>query len=132
MTNYVKKEERILNKIMNTMDKLDGTLEKMDKTDSKVKEYFEQKRAIHEIRVIISKAKKVARVENRAIEIAEDDVIYETEEEFEIAKEIDNEFDKLEKNLNSYEETDNKVKSYLKQKEALHEARKILKKAEKL
>ena len=50
MTNYSKKEFKTLGKIEHTIIKLDETLGKMEDTDSKIKHFFEQEKAIHEIK----------------------------------------------------------------------------------
>ncbi|MGY3746817.1 hypothetical protein ACWN8P_06125 [Vagococcus salmoninarum] len=127
MSELTNKEVRLLNKINNELESLAVNLEKMTETDSKVKEFYEQEKAIHNIHVIVRKAKKVEKLEGKAIDKAIDDVIYETESELELAQKIDNDFVKLEETVTKMAESTNKVASFLEQKKALHEARKILK-----
>lgn len=114
------------------INELELTLEKMAETDSRIKHFYEQEKAIHEIRVIIRKAKKVEKLVDQEVTAAIDEVVYETAEELTLAQEIEQEFDKLDQTLAGMSETDSKAKSYLEQQKALHEAKKILKKAKKL
>lgn len=127
MSELTNKEVRLLNKINSELDSLAVNLEKMTETDSKVKEFYEQEKAIHNIHVIVRKAKKIDKTEKKAIEADINDVIYETESELELAQKIDDDFVKLEKTVTKMAESTNKVESFLEQKKALHEARKILK-----
>lgn len=127
MSELTNKEVRLLNKINNELESLAVNLEKMTETASKVKEFYEQEKAIHNIHVIVRKAKKVEKLEGKAIDKAIDDVIYETESELELAQKIDDDFVKIEGTITKMAESTNKVASFLEQKKALHEARKILK-----
>ncbi|MBP1041044.1 hypothetical protein I6N95_08515 [Vagococcus sp. BWB3-3] len=132
MLTFDQKEIRLLTKISHAITELELSLEKLEDTDHKLKHFYEQEKAIHEIRVIIKNAKKVERLVNEEIILTIDDVIYETAEELSLAQEIDQEFEKLEQTLSTIDDTDNKVKSYLEQQKALHEAKRILSNAQKL
>ncbi|MGG5314491.1 hypothetical protein [Enterococcus sp. AZ072] len=132
MSKIEEKEVNVLTKINRTINELELTLEKMDETESKINYFYEQEKAIHEIRVIIRKAKKVAKLVDKEVTRDVDEVVYATEDELTLAQEIDEEFNKLDQTLTNMNETDGKAKSYLEQQKALHEAKKILKKAEKL
>lgn len=132
MTNYAKKEANVLTRIEKELEKLDVSLAKMDDSTNKVSHFYEQEKAIHEIKQIIRSAKKYDKLTAKEAEAAVDEVIYQTEEELDLVNDISNEFDKLDKTLSALGETDSKVKSYVEQKAALHEVKKIIKKADQL
>jgi len=48
------KDLRALEKIGKTVDHLEDTLDKLDGKESKLKEWYEQKKAVHEIKKILS------------------------------------------------------------------------------
>ncbi|MHC5227319.1 hypothetical protein ACYSNW_03455 [Enterococcus sp. LJL99] len=64
MTNYEAKEEKALDKIVATLGKLDDTLSELDTLDNDdkkkhaIKKWFEEKKAIHEIKKIAHEAGK--------------------------------------------------------------------------
>lgn len=127
MANYDAKQEKALNEIADTLVKLDDTLGKLENTDGKVKQYFEQEHAIHEIKKIIRKSNRVEKLEEDKI----DDAVFTAEDVMKTAdenlKSIGNTFVKLDDTLGKLnEDQDSKVKSYLLQKKALHETKKIM------
>lgn len=64
MTNYEAKEDKALEKIVATLGKLDNTLSELDGLDNDdkkkhaIKKWFEEKKAIHEIKKIAHEAGK--------------------------------------------------------------------------
>lgn len=132
MTNYEKREEKALDTIAKKITKLEEHIATMEETDSKVKHYFAQEEAIHDIRSITRHIAKIAKLEDKADakEIKEAEKL--TEEEIKAITDIDKEFDKLETTLEKLDDSENKVKSYLEQKKAIHEIKKLLKEAGKL
>lgn len=132
MTDYEKKEAKLLGKIGKEMAKLDESLAKMEETDSKIKHFYEQEKALHEVKSIIRKENKIEKDEVKAAEKevsgAEDWLNHEDS----LVKGIVQEIEKLNSTLSGIDEDDNKVKSYLEQKKAIHEIKSILKKADKL
>ena len=58
MTNYEKKEEKVLEKIADEIIRLDETLDEMEETSNRAKAWFEQKKAVHEIKKILHEADK--------------------------------------------------------------------------
>ncbi|MHC5372376.1 hypothetical protein ACYSNU_01095 [Enterococcus sp. LJL120] len=65
MTNYDAKEEKALEKIADTIDKLDVTLEKFEDTDSRIKAWAEQRKAIFEIKKILHEAGKFEKYDQK-------------------------------------------------------------------
>lgn len=132
MTNYEKREEKALDTIAKKITKLEEHIATMEETDSKVKHYFAQEEAIHDIRSITRHIAKIGKLEDKADakEIKEAEKL--TEEEIKTITDIDKEFDKLEATLEKLDDSENKVKSYLEQKKAIHEIKKLLKEAGKL
>ena len=133
MTDYAKKEQKILNKIEDTFGKLDTTLDKLEESeDTKVKHFVEQEKAIHEIKKIISEGKKLNKNEQNAI----DDVAYEVDawmdSEESLVGKISKYFDELDKTLSNISDDDNHVKRYIEQKKVLHEVKEIAKSVDKL
>lgn len=132
MTDYVKKEAKLLEKIGKEMGKLDESLAKMEDTDSKIKHFYEQEKALHEVKSIIRKENKIEKNEEKAAEKAVEGAENWLDHEDSLVGGIAREIDKLDKTLSGINEDDNKVKSYLEQKKAVHEIKAILKKADKL
>ena len=132
MTDYEKKEAKLLEKISKEMDKLDDSLAKMEDTDSKVKHFYEQEKALHEVKSIIRKENKIEKNEEKAADHEVADVEAWLGHEDSLVKGIFQEIAKLDGTLDGIDEDDNKVKSYLEQKKAIHEIKKILKKADEL
>jgi hypothetical protein len=58
MTDYEKKEDKVLDKIVDEIVRLDATLEKLDETNNRATAWVEQKRAMHEIKKILHEADK--------------------------------------------------------------------------
>lgn len=132
MTDYAKKEAKLLEKIGKEMDKLEVTLEKMEDTDSKVKHYVEQEKALHEVKSIIRKEAKIERNEEKAVDKAAAKVDSWLDHQDSLVSGIWKEIDKLDNTLGNISDDDNKVKAYMEQKKAIHEIKKIVKKADKL
>ncbi|SHH28022.1 hypothetical protein SAMN02745245_00982 [Anaerosphaera aminiphila DSM 21120] len=127
MSNYEEKEAKTLNEIADTLIKLDKTFEDLEESEGRVKHFIEQEKAIHEIKKIVKKCNK--------IEDLEDDHIYDEvlnledlkDFESENLKEIGNTIIDLDKTLEKLDEGKNsKVKSYIEQKKAIHQVKKIL------
>lgn len=132
MTDYAAKEAKVLDKIGKELDKLDGSLGKMEETDSKVKHFFEQKKALHEVKSIIRKENKIDRLEDDAAASDEQAVTGWLDEQGSLVGKINHEIDKLETTLGGISDDDNKVKSFMEQKKAIHEIKSILKTSDKL
>lgn len=79
MTDYEKKEDKALEKIANTLNNLDETLAKLDSLENddekthRIKKWFEEKKAIHEIKKIEHEAGKY---DNYDEDELEDDIAY--------------------------------------------------------
>lgn len=132
MANFEKKETVLVEKIAKEMDKLEATLEKMEDTDSKVKHFYEQEKALHEVKTIIRKENKIEKLEQKAEDEAVDGVTDWLYDEASLVGQINKEVDKLDQTLATIDSDENKVKSYLEQKKAIHEIKKIVKKADQL
>ena len=133
MTDYAKKEQKILNKIQEATEKLDTTLDKVEESEeTKVKHFIEQEKAIHEIKKIISDGKKLYKNEQNAVEDAAYEVSDWMDNEDSLVGNISNRFDKLDKTLSNISDDDNRVKSYIEQKKVLHEVKEIAKSVDKL
>ena len=59
VVNELEREESLINGINKEVEKLDKTLSKIDGDENRVKSYFEQKKALHEIREIVKKVNKL-------------------------------------------------------------------------
>ena len=119
MIDYSEKEAKLLNKISTRIDELESNLAKMDNTDSKIKHFFEQEKALHDIKSII-------RSENKIYKDKAEDVADSMKEETNIAAVISNKIDDLENRLNKLNDDDTKIKSYIEQKKAIADIKKII------
>jgi len=125
MTNYEKKILQALQEIEKTVKKLDDTLDKMENTDSKVKHFIEQERAIHEIKKIAREFHKIEKLaEKDAVEQAHR-ITAEAEQEKALVK-IAMATEKLDTELANIGDDDEKVKSFIAQKELADQIKKIL------
>jgi len=126
MADYEKKIVKALLEIEKTVEKLDETLEKLDGAEGKAKQFIEQEKAIHEVKKISREFDKIEKYEGK--EEAEQahrvkvDVAGQEKALAHIAKEAD----KLEETLSKMSDDDGKVKSFIEQKKAVHEIKKIL------
>lgn len=133
MADYEAREEKLLGKIADRLNTLDETLAKMEDTDSKVKHFFEQEKALHEIRVITRKENRINRDEDKAEEKDEKQMSDWISGQMKLVDDIDKRIDTLDATLAKLDEDkDSKVKSYLEQKKAIEEIKKILKDSDKL
>ena len=133
MANYEAREEKLLGKIANRLSILDETLDKMDDTDSHVKHYFEQEKALHEIRRITREEAKIEKDEQKAAEKSEKQMADWIDDQVDTVKKINERIDTLDHTLDELNEGENsKVKSYMEQKKAISEIKSILKEANKL
>lgn len=133
MADYEAREEKLLGKIADRLNTLDETLAKMEDTDSKVKHFFEQEKALHEIRVITRKENRINRDEDKAEEKDEKQMSDWISGKMKLVDDIDKRIDTLDATLAKLDEDkDSKVKSYLEQKKAIEEIKKILKDSDKL
>lgn len=119
MIDYSEKEAKLLNKINTRIDELENNLDKMDNTDSKIKHFFEQEKALHDIKSII-------RSENKIYKDEAEDVADSMKKETNIAAVISNKIDDLENRLNKLNDDDTKIKSYIEQKKAIADIKKII------
>lgn len=119
MIDYSEKEAKLLNKISTRIDELESNLAKMDNTDSKIKHFFEQEKALHDIKSII-------RSENKIYKDEAEDVADSIKKETTIAAVISNKIDDLENRLNELNDDDTKIKSYIEQKKAIADIKKII------
>ena len=132
MTNYEKREEKALEVIVKKIVELDKHLAEMEDTDNRLKHWNEQEMAIHDIRSITRHIAKIGKLEDKEAAKDAKDAEKLTDEEIKTIESIDKEFDKLEGTLGKLDDSDNKVQSFLEQKKAVFEIKKILKKAGKL
>lgn len=76
MTNYEKKEEKVMEKIIATIEKLDRDLDMIDeqKSDKKkhhFKKWLEEKKALHEIKRLLNEISKYDKYDEKEMEKAE-------------------------------------------------------------
>ncbi|EON3045113.1 hypothetical protein D9Y95_RS13810 [Enterococcus hirae] len=74
MTDFEKKEEKMIEKIARTIEKLDIELEKIDSLDEKkhkFKNWIAEKKAIHEIKRLLHEVGKYDRYDEKEMEKAE-------------------------------------------------------------
>lgn len=75
MSNYEEKENQIIPKIVKTLEKLDDSLERIDMLDEdgkhKMKKWFVEKKALHEIKKILHEANKYDKYDDKELEKAE-------------------------------------------------------------
>lgn len=133
MVDYEAREEKWLNKIADRFEKLDETLDKMDDTEGKVKHYFEQEKALHEIRVIAREEKHMTRMAEKAEEKEDKKINDWISTKMDLVDRIEKRIDALDEDIKKLDEDgDSKVKGYLEQKKAIKEIKGILKDAHKL
>lgn len=75
MTNYEKKEEKVMEKIIATIEKLDRDLDMIDeqKSDNKkhhFKKWLEEKKALHEIKRLLNEISKYDKYDEKEMEKA--------------------------------------------------------------
>lgn len=127
MTDYTQKQAEALDKIAQTLDKLDVSLTKMDAADEGgVKHFYEQEKAMHEIKKLLREADMVDTYEQKAGETGQKRLGQDMSKQAASLGKIDKRMGQLDATLASLNETDNKVKSYIEQKKAVHEIREIL------
>lgn len=133
MANFEEREQKLLAKISDCLEKLDETLDKMEATDSKVKDFFEQEKALHEIRVLTRKEHRIEKDEEKAKDKKQPTMNEWIKKEQETVDEINQRLDALDADLAKIKEDEKhetKVKSYLEQKEAIKDIKDMLQKAE--
>ncbi|NLW79239.1 MAG: hypothetical protein GXY32_07505 [Ruminococcaceae bacterium] len=126
MKDYAKKEDKILDKIADTMVKLDTTLDSLDVDDNRVQHYYEQQKAIMEIRKITRLANRLTDVEMEDAALHDNVISSDRDSEAVLLSQIDNSFYRLDEDLGKLDESDSRVKSYIEQRKALHEVKRIL------
>lgn len=119
MTDYAKKEEKILTKISERIDALDNNLSKLAESSNKVEHFFEQEKALYDIKSII-------RSENKLDEDETNDEENALKEDTNTIKNISQKIDDLETRLKSLDDNDSKVKSYIEQKKAIDDIKNII------
>lgn len=132
MTDFENKEIRALEVIAKKIIALDKHLTEIEETDSKVKHFIAQEEAIHDIRSITRHIAKMGKIADKELKDGAQKIAEVTAGEADTIKQIDQEFDKLETTLGKLSDDDNKVKSFLEQKKAIYEIKKILKKENQL
>ena len=141
MLTHEKKVFKALFDIQEELEKLDKTLEKLTEADNKVKCFIEQEKAIHEIKKIAHMYDKIEKYDAKDIEkyeakVAEWDEKYTKKHTGKIAADVEaqekslahivNAVDKLNEELDKLGNDDGKIKSYIAQKKAAHQIKKIL------
>ena len=127
MKNYDEKEAKVLNNIADTLVKLDGTLDRLEDSTGKVKHFAEQELAIHEIKSIIRNCHKLEELEDDRVKDNVLDMSILEDLKDENLKTVAKTIGKLDETVKKLDENkDSKVKSYILQKKALHETKKIL------
>lgn len=133
MIDYETKEEKLLEKITERMEKLDADLDTMETTDSRFHHFTAQEKALHEIRAMVREEKRITKDEEKSEK--QDDKIANNwlKNEDSLVNKIDKKIDDLETTLEKLnDDDDKKVKSYLEQKKAIDDIKSILKTANKL
>ena len=126
MANYDKKISKALVEIAKTVEKLDGTLEKLDSAEGKVKQFFEQEIAIHEIKKIAREYDKIDKYEEKEAEEWAHKITVDIEGQEKALDNIAKEAEKLDEVLSGMSDDDGKIKSFIAQKKAAHQIKKIL------
>jgi len=127
MSNYEEKELKALDKIADTMINLENTCDKLNDSEGKVRHFLEQEKAFHEVKKIIRACKKIDHLEEKEMDHNILDI--ETLEELENnnLKDIAKIVNKLDATLDEITKVQySKIKSFIEQKKALHEVKKIL------
>ena len=127
MTNYDEKEKKILTKIADEIVKFDATCAKMDAATGKIKHFFEQEMAMHEIKSIIRMCNKVDKLEEKSYKKLVLDVAALEDLKDDNLKNICKTIVKLDENLAKLASgEEGKIMTYIHRKEAMHEIKKIL------
>ena len=127
MTNYDEKEKKILTKIADEIVKFDATCAKMDASEGKIKHFFEQEVAMHEIKSIIRMCNKVDKLEEKSDKKLVLDVAALEDLKDDNLKNIGKTIVKLDENLAKLASgEEGKIMTYIHRKEAMHEIKKIL------
>ena len=126
MADYEKKISKALVEIAKTVEKLDGTLEKLDNSEGKVKQFFEQEVALHEIKKISHEFDKIDKYEEKEADEWARKITADIAGQEKALENIAKEADKLDEVLSNMSDDDGKVKSFIAQKKAAHQIKKIL------
>ena len=127
MTSYDEKEKKILTNIADEIVKFDATCAKMDGTEGKIKHFFEQEVAMHEIKSIIRMCNKVDKLEEKSDKKLVLDVAALEDLKDDNLKNIGKTIVKLDENLAKLASgEEGKIMTYIHRKEAMHEIKKIL------
>ena len=119
---YAKEEAKLLTKINDQIEKLDINRSKMGSAENKLAHFADQEKALHDIKSII-------RSENKIYKDEAEDVADSMKKETNIAAVISNKIDDLENRLNKLNDDDTKIKSYIEQKKAIADIKKIIEEA---
>ena|GEM_PF-1704310 len=126
MADHEKKIIKALFEIEGLAEELDLTLEKMDDADGKVKHFIEQEKAIHKIKKIAKAYDKIDKYEEKDAKKCEQRLKADVHEQEKALAHIAKEADKLDEELEKVTDDDGKVKSFVIQKKATHQIKKIL------
>ena len=121
-----KKVLKALVEIEKTVEKLDDTLDKLDGAEGKVKYFVEQEKAIHAIKKIVREWNKIEKYEEKDEEKWARKIAVDMNEQEKALDHIAKAAGKLEEELSKVSDDDGKVKSYIAQKRAAHQIKKIL------
>jgi len=127
MADHEKKIITALFEIEGLAEELDLTLEKMDDAgDGKVKHFIEQEKAIHKIKKIAKEYDKIDKYEEKDAKKCASRLKGDVREQEKALEHIANEADKLDEALDKVTDDDGKIKSFVIQRKAAHQIKKIL------
>ena len=126
MASPEKKILKALLEIAKEMEKLDHTLDKLDCADNKAKHFIEQEKAMHEIKKIVHASDKLEKYEEKDIEKWAHKITVDVDGQAKALSNIANAADKLDGELAKIGDDDGKVKSFVIQKQVIHQVKKIL------
>jgi len=126
MADHERKIITALFEIEGLAEELDLTLEKMDNADGKVKHFIEQEKAISKIKKIAKEYDKIDKYEEKDAKKCASRLKGDVHEQEKALEHIANEADKLDEALEKVTDDDGKVKSFVIQRKAAHQIKKIL------
>ena len=126
MADHEKKIIAALFEIEGLAEELDLTLDKMDEEDSKIKKFIEQEQAIRKIKKIAKEYALIDKYEEKDAKALAHKITADVHGQEKALDSIAKEADKLDEELDKITGDDNKVKSFVVQRQVTHRIKKIL------
>ena len=125
---YQAKIDKAMQKIADVVDKLEDTLGKLEEDGGKIKHFFEQQKALMEIKSIVHEAKKIEGYQDAEVKEGVTAIQKDQQREGSVLESIEKAYSSLDGALERLGETDSKIKSFIEQHRVLHLVKKILNK----